>query len=423
MFDTTHTARDAFDWVPRYYRDHLSTGRANLGEMFGGHIEVASSGAWVETADGDRYLNAGGYGVFITGARHPLVLEEVRRQLDTHPVATRMFLEPALARAAAAVDRVSPDGMDRVYFCQSGTEAVEAAIKIARASGRRFLVSMENGYHGKTLGALSITAKDIFQAPFEPLLPGVARVPYGDIVALEAVLATHPDQACVVVEPVQGEAGVIIPPEGYLRDVARACAAHGALFVLDEIQTGLGRLGVWWGADRDGVTPDVLLSGKALGGGVIPVAAAITSRSVLGVLDRDPFLHTSTFSGAPLGMAAVCGALRAIEEEGLVERAAAIGRRLLPAISEIVAQYFGDLALPVRGAGLLIGIEFTEPGLSGDLLLELLENKVIANHSLNSEWVLRLTPPAVMTDLEVQLLLDCFARAAQATARRYCSKG
>jgi putrescine aminotransferase len=396
------------------YRRHLSSGRATLGEMFGGDVEVGSAGAWVRTSTGRELLNCGGYGVFITGARHPRVVEAVREQLDRNPVATRLLLEPQAALAAEALAAVTPPSLSRVHFACGGAEAVEAAIKLARANGKRHLVSMVDGYHGKTLGALSATARPVFQEPFRPLLPDVTHVPFGSADTLAGVLAALPGEACVLVEPVQGEAGVIVPPDGYLRDVAALCRAHGAFLVLDEIQTGLGRLGHWWGADREGVVPDVLLAGKALGGGVVPVSAMVATDAAFAPFDRDPFIHTSTFSGAPLGMAAVRGALAAIEEDDLVARAARLGTLLLAQLREICAGVLGDAVAQVRGVGLLIGIECAVEGLAGELLLELMAAGVIANHSLNSDRVLRLTPPAVLDEREHRFLLDAFERAARA---------
>lgn len=397
------------------YRRHLSSGRASLGELFGGDVEVHAAGAWVRTASGRELLNCGGYGVFITGARHPRVLSEVRAQLDRNPVATRLLLEPQAGLAAEELAAVTPDGLDRVHFACSGTEAVEAALKLARANGRRHVVAMTDGYHGKTLGALSVTGKPLFQKPFRPLLPAVSHVPFGDPLALADELTRHDDgMVCVIVEPVQGEAGVVVPQAGYLRHVAELCAGHQAFFVLDEIQTGLGRLGHWWGADREGVTPDVLLAGKALGGGVLPVSALVATDAAFAPFDRDPFIHTSTFSGYPLGMAAVRGALAAIREDDLVARADRLGRQLYDELGHLLHELFGDRVVELRGVGLLIGIELAVDGLAGELLLELMAAGVIANHSLNSDRVLRLTPPAVLDDREVQFLLDAFERAARA---------
>lgn len=404
---------DAGRTVARY-RKHLSKGRASLGEMFGGDVESSSRGAWVHTAGGRELLNCGGYGVFLTGARHPRVVAEVRKQLDTNPVATRLLLEPQVALAAEALTSTTPAGLDRVHFACGGAEAVEAAIKLARAAGKRRLVSMVNGYHGKTMGALSLTAKPVFQDPFRPLLADVAHVAYGDASALEAELAAAPGECCVIVEPVQGEGGVIIPPAGYLSAVRRLCDTYGALFVLDEIQTGLGRLGRWWGADRDGVTPDILLVGKTLSGGVVPVSAVVASEAAFEPFDRDPFIHTSTFSGTPLAAAAARAVITVLREERLVERADSLGRTLRAELTAIARSVLGERVRDVRGMGLLLGFEFSVNGLAGDLLLELIEAGVIANHSLNSASVLRLTPPAVLDDYEVQFLLDAFERAARA---------
>ena len=404
--------------IDALYRRTMSSGRARLAEMLGGHVEVESSGAWLTTSRGLRIFNAGGYGVLITGARHPIVVAEVERQLHRHPIGTRIFLEPAAARAAELLIGVVPDGLERVHFSGSGAEAVEAAIILARLAGRPHLVSRTGGYHGKTMGALSITAKDAFQNPFRPLLPDVARVEFGDVVALDTELAANPGRACVIVEPVQGEGGVNIPPPGYLRAVQETCARHGALFVLDEIQTGLGRLGSWWGADAAGVRPDILLSGKALGGGVLPVAATIATQRVFSVLDRDPVLHTSTFSGAPIAMAAVSGAIRAITEDDLVARAAALGGPLIAEFGRAMAEHLPQHECEVRGVGLLIGVSFADPALAADLLIALVANGVVANFSLNSDHVVRFTPPAVMSRSDVDFLIERFERAIRLVAER-----
>ncbi|MEU7137875.1 aminotransferase class III-fold pyridoxal phosphate-dependent enzyme [Nocardia sp. NPDC046473] len=406
-----------YQQIARTFRTNLSSGRARLADMFGGYVEVESNGAWITTSDGQRFLNFGGYGVFLAGARHPTVVAEIERQLHTHPISTRMFLEPALARAAEMLTSVTPAGLDRVHFCCSGAEAVEAAIKLARLNGRPFLISMVGGYHGKTMGALSVTARSVFQDPFRPLLPDVAHVPFGDSAALAALLEQHPDEACVIVEPVQAEAGVVLPPPGYLRSVQSLCQEYGALLVLDEVQTGLGRLGSWWGADREDIRPDILLSGKGLGGGVMPVAAAVTTNEIFEILDRDPLLHTSTFSGAPITMAAVCGAIRAIKEDGLVERAAALGELLLHETEKIIGSHLSDRNCQVRGAGLLIAVDIADPGVAGELLMDLVKNNIVANISLNSDYVLRLTPPAVLSDSDVEFFLERFEAAVRATAQ------
>jgi putrescine aminotransferase len=285
---------------------------------------------------------------------------------------------------------------------------VETGLKLARAHGKWRLVSFERGYHGKSFGALSVTAKEVYQRPFRPLLPEVTHLPYGDADALEQTLSAHPGECCVIIEPVQGEGGVIIPPDGYLKQVESLCRQYDGFLILDEVQTGMGRLGEWWGADLAGITPDVLLAGKALGGGVVPVSAALASREIFSPFDKDPYLHTATFSGAPLLMAAVQGAVTALSEERLVTRALELGDRLLPEIERIARNNCGDLIADVRGQGLLIGVEFVEGGLAGEALIELFNHGVIANHSMIGSSVVRFTPPAILTDSQVNLLLESF---------------
>lgn len=399
--------------ILRLYRKHLSKGRATLAELFGSHMEVESTGAWLSTSDGERFLNCGGYGVFLMGARHPAVMAAVTEQLNRHPIATRILLEPTVARAAEAITSVAPEGLDRVHFALSGAEAVETALKLARAHGKRRIIATHNGYHGKTFGALSASGKQVYRSPFQPLLPDVTHVPYGDADALERELAAAPGETCFIVEPVQGEGGVVIPPAGYLTRVAALCRRHGSFLVMDEVQTGMGRLGHWWGADLAGVVPDVLLVGKALGGGVLPVSAALASRAVFAPFDKDPYLHTGTFSGAPVLMAAVQGSVRAIKEDRLTTRAMELGNALLPEIADIARRNCPELVVDVRGEGLLIGVELIEGGLAGELLIELFNHGVVGNHSMNGTSVVRFTPPAVLTDSDVNYLLESFDGATR----------
>ncbi|CAM5425973.1 Aspartate aminotransferase family protein OS=Streptomyces alboniger OX=132473 GN=CP975_22935 PE=3 SV=1 [Streptomyces alboniger] len=411
------SAADTEAEVLGLYRAHLSKGRATLAELFGSHMETASQGAWLTTSDGERFLNAGGYGVFIMGARHPIVMEEIERQLHTHPTATRILLEPTVARAAEALVSVMPQGLDRVHFGLSGAEAVETGLKLARAGGFKRTISMTGGYHGKTLGALSATAKEVYQKPFRPLVPDFHHLPFGDADALEAELAAHPGEVCVILEPVQGEGGVIIPPKGYLKRVEELVREHDGFLILDEIQSGFGRLGEWWGADFEDVRPDVLLAGKALGGGVLPVSAAVATRKAFRPFDKDPYVHTATFSGQPVLMAAVQGAVRAMKEERLVTRATDLGAALLPRISEIAYRNIPELVVDVRGQGLLIGVELIKAGLAGELLIELFNHGVVANHSMNGSSVVRFTPPAVLSDTDVEFLLNSFDLATRDLVR------
>ncbi|MFE1073944.1 aspartate aminotransferase family protein [Streptomyces sp. NPDC058783] len=400
------------------YQKHIGSGRAVLGRVMGGMAEVRSEGVWIHTDDGRRFLDFGGYGVFIMGHRHPAVVEAVHRQIDTHPLAGRVLLEPVAARAAQALAAHTPHGLDYVHFVNSGAEATEAALKLARAHGLTSVITTRSGFHGKTLGALSVTANATYQTPFQPLLPDVTQVAYDDPADLEQALAAQRDRACVIVEPVQGEGGVRIPSPGYLGRVRALCQAYGALLVVDEIQTGMGRLGTWWGVDAEGVRPDVLLVGKGLSGGVVPVAAMVATAEAYAPFSRDPYLHTSTFGASPIACAAALATVRAMEEEDTVARAAALGPRILAAVRDVCAPYQGGLVSEVRGRGLLIGVEFAEEQAVGELMLELISRGVLVNNSLNSTRVLRLTPPAVVEDSALDLFLTTLGAALRSTADR-----
>ncbi len=320
-------ATDAAQTIARY-RAHVSEGMAMLAELMEAHVEVRSEGTRIWDEAGTEYLDCGGYGVFILGHRYPRVVAAVRDQLDRHPMSSRVLLNGELAHAAEQLARVAPDGLEYVFFTNSGAEAAELAIKLARVNGRRRLISTHGGFHGKTNGALSVTGKAMFRDPFQPGLADVSFVAFDDVDALEAELAAG-DRAAVILEPIQAEGGVIIPADGYLQAVRELCDRHGALLILDEVQTGLGRLGSWWGADRAGVVPDILLVGKGLSGGVVPVAAVVATPDAYRTISEDPLLHSSTYAGNPLAMSAASAAITALEEDDIIPRARALGARLL----------------------------------------------------------------------------------------------
>lgn len=401
--------------VSARYERHVGTAIGRLGRLLGDQVEVSSAGSRVVASDGTEFLDAAGYGVFLLGHCHPRVVAAVTEQLHRHPLGTRVLLEATLVEAAEALAAVTPPGLDYVSLVGSGAEATEGALKLARSHGKRRLVSMVNGYHGKTMGALSATGKETYRAPFEPLLPDVAFVPFGDIDSLEAQLDGSGDE-CVLLEPVQAEGGVRVPPPGYLSAVAALCREKSAMLVLDEIQTGLGRLGAWWGADREGVVPDILLAGKTLSGGVVPVAAFIASKPVYETFSRDPFLHTGTFHGAPLAAAAAKATVDVLRAERLVERAEHLGGTLLSELSERLDHAGDGLISEVRGVGLLLGIEFADESAAGEFIMEMVSRRVLVNTSQNAQSVVRLTPPAILTDEEVEWLIAATEASARALA-------
>lgn len=403
--------------VAAAYRRHVNRGLGRLADVMGLPLEVRSTGSIVVDERGDEFLDCGGYGVFILGHCHPRVVDAVGMQLLRHPLATRVLLSPELAEAAEALVSVAPAGLDYVFFTNSGAEATEAALKIARLNGKRRILATDGGFHGKTLGALSVTGRERFRSPFEPLLADVDFVPFGDASAMASALADRGDSTAVLLEPVQAEGGVVVPPRGYLKAVEELCREYGALLLLDEIQTGLGRLGTWWGADRESVVPDVLLVGKGLSGGVVPVGAVVCTPAVFEPLNRDPLLHTSTFGGNPLAAVAARAAIETIRDERAVERAGMLGERLLARLSKLPRT--SETVVAVRGVGLLIGIEFCSEHAAGDCMLELLDRRVIVSHSLNAHAVVRLTPSAFLDETEVMWLLNAVEDAVATVDKRW----
>jgi ornithine--oxo-acid transaminase len=324
---------------------------------------VSARGSYLYDVDGRAYLDLhAGEGFASLGHNHPDVREVLEAVLASDLVDGVQLSYSVLAgMLAEALSERLPPGLDAAFFTSAGAEAVDAAIKFARAAtGRPRLVSCESSFHGVTLGPLSLVGDDFFKEGFGPLLPGCARVPFGDLDALESELRSE-DVAAFIVEPIQGRM-VTVPPPGYLEAAQQLCRRYGTLFVLDEIQTGLGRTGTWFALDRWGLEPDFVLAGKALSGGYMPVAAMITRRGIyqraVGTLERC-YVHQSTFGRNRLSMAAGLATLRVIERDGLVPHAARIGGVLRDGLAELQARH--ALIKDVRGAGLMIGIELGAP--------------------------------------------------------------
>jgi putrescine aminotransferase len=396
------------------YKEFVNPPLARVMKLSGSPVEVRAAGSTIWDHTGKAYLDfAGGYGVFTLGYSHPHVVAAVRDQLDRIALSGKTMFNVLLGRAARRLAQLTPGDLQISFWCNSGTEAIEGAIKLARAAtGRATIVGTEDAFHGKTLGALSVSGRETFQTPFRPLLADSVCVPYGQTDGLESVLR---DAAALVVEPVQGEGGVHVPPPGYLAAVRAACDATGALFIADEVQTGLGRCGYRFACERDGVVPDVMTLAKGLSGGVVPVGAFIARAGVWrSAFGRAPLLHTSTFGGNELACAAALAAMEVLENDGLVEAARVRGEQLLSGAQAIAAQYPAVVS-EARGLGLLVGVELTNEGYGGWIIPEMLKHGVTAAWTLNAQRVIRLEPPLIVTADEVDRALRALA-AGVATA-------
>ena len=353
------------------------------------------AGAEVWDVDGRRYLDLlGGIAVNALGHAHPAVVRAVTEQIGTLGHVSNLYItEPVLTLAETLLDLLGVTESGRVLFCNSGAEANEAAFKIARRTGRPKIVSTHGAFHGRTMGALALTGQPPKREPFEPMPPGVEFVPYGDPAALGS--AVDERTAAVFLEPIQGESGVVVPPAGYLQAAREITAAQGALLVLDEVQTGIGRTGSWFVHQAVGVTPDVVTLAKGLGGG-LPIGACIGVGDAAALLE--PGQHGTTFGGNPVCCAAALAVLRTIASDGLLDHAARLGKE----IAAEVAALHHPLVQSVSEAGLLIGLALNAP-VSAAIAGAAREAGFLVNPAAPER--VRLAPPLVLTEPQAQEFL------------------
>lgn len=375
-------------------------------------VEWRGEGAKVYDIFGKAYIDCiGGFGVFNVGRNHPRVVEKVKEQLERLPLSSRTLFNKHQADLAALLAEVTPGDLQYSFFCNSGAEAVEGALKLARLyTKRKKFISTQGGFHGKTLGALSVSGRDVYKKPFEPLLPDTYQVPFNDIEAMDK--AVDEDTAAVILEPIQGEGGVIIPSPEYLPEVRRICSERGALLILDEVQTGLGRTGKMFACEHYGVVPDIMTLAKALGGGVLPLGAFVSTQEIWSVFEENPLLHSSTFGGNPLACVAGIETLRILREEDIPKQAEEKGKYILGRLSGVQKE-FPELIREVRGMGLLVGIEFFEDDMASLFAMEMAERGVLVVYTLNNRRVIRLEPPLTISFEELNTVLEACYEAFQ----------
>ncbi len=366
-------------------------------------VIAEAEGAWVTDADGRRYLDMlAAYSALNFGHRHPALIAAAQRQLDRVTLVSRAFDHDQFGLFCAELAELA--GMEMVLPMNTGAEAVETAIKTARKWGyevkgvpadEAVIVAFEGNFHGRTTTIVSFSTDPDARASFGPYTPGFRVVPYGDADALAA--AMDPNVVGVLIEPIQGEAGVVVPPPGYLAAVRELCTAHGALMIADEIQSGLGRTGTTFACEHEGVRPDMYLLGKALGGGIVPVSAVVSSRAILGVFQ--PGQHGSTFGGNPLACAVGREVIALLATGEYQERSAKLGAHLHDRLSALPR----DVVHRVRGRGLWAGVEFTS--LPGRVVCErLAAHGVLAKDTHGT--AIRLAPPLMISEPDLDWGLD-----------------
>jgi acetylornithine/LysW-gamma-L-lysine aminotransferase len=355
------------------------------------------SGATLWDINGKRYIDCmGGYGVSVVGHCHPRVVEAIRKQVGKLITCHGSLYNETRVELLERLVKISPRGLDKIYLCNSGAEAIECAIKLARKhTGKTEIIAFTGSYHGKTLGALSATWNPKYREPFEPLVPGFKFVPFGKIDKVEQAISEK--TAAILIEPIQGEGGVHVPPNGFLEALRKLCNEREILLIFDEVQTGLGRTGKMWASEHWGVTPDVMCVAKGIAGG-IPMGATIATADIMSSLKIGD--HTSTFGGNPLACAAASATIDVILEEKLAERAAITGEYFKKQLSQLLEQ--SKIIREVRGLGLMLGMELRFD--VQDILLKAINQGVILLYA--GKTVLRFLPPLVIEKSQIDTVIN-----------------
>ena len=358
---------------------------------------VKGKGLVVTDADGKQYLDfLGGIATNILGHAHPAIVKAVTKQVSTLSHVSNFYVHPHAVELAEKLAAMTGDKSAKVFFCQSGAEANEAALKLSRRTGKVRIVAAQGAFHGRTMGALSLTGQPAKREPFLPLIKGVKHVPFGDIEAMRKAVTKK--TAMVIIEPIMGEAGVIVPPADYLRELRALCDAKGALLVIDAVQTGMGRTGDWFGYEYSGITPDVITLAKGLGGG-LPLGAMIALGKAADLFQ--PGDHGSTFGGNPVTTAAGLAAIKFIETQKILKKVEKQGVYLMQELALIPG------VAEVRGAGLLLGIELEN--LKAADIAKALQNEGVLVNAANSTTI-RLAPALIVTDAQLKKFVSIFKK-------------
>ena len=358
---------------------------------------VKGKGLVVTDADGKQYLDfLGGIATNILGHAHPAIVKAVTKQVSTLSHVSNFYVHPHAVELAEKLAAMTGDKSAKVFFCQSGAEANEAALKLSRRTGKVRIVAAQGAFHGRTMGALSLTGQPAKREPFFPLIKGVKHVPFGDIEAMRKAVTKK--TAMVIIEPIMGEAGVIVSPADYLHELRALCDAKGALLVIDAVQTGMGRTGDWFGYEYSGITPDVITLAKGLGGG-LPLGAMIALGKAADLFQ--PGDHGSTFGGNPVTTAAGLAAIKFIETQKILKKVEKQGVYLMQELAVIPG------VSEVRGAGLLLGIELEN--LKAADIAKALQNEGVLVNAANPTTI-RLAPALIVTDAQLKKFVSIFKK-------------
>jgi putrescine aminotransferase len=381
---------------------------------------VSTDAAFVEWEDsqetfkdtlGKEFIDClGGFGVYTAGHRNPEIVKVVKAQLKRYALHSQELVDPLRGYLAKLVSMCTPGDLKYSFFCNGGAEAIEMALKLARlASGKHYYISTVNGFHGKSLGAVSATGKGIYRKPYLPIIQGVQHVEFGKADAAETAIrnlvAVGESVAAMIVEPIQGEAGIILPPEGYLKELREVCDEYGVFLILDEIQTGMGRTGSFWACEAYDVVPDILVFGKAFGGGIMPITGIIARPHLWTLeLQENPWiLGSPTFGGNPLACAAAIAAIKFTIEKDMPAQIKKKGAYFMAKLEKLQKRH--PILVDVRGRGLLIGLEYPTPEIGWAVSKGLFKRGVMTGGTLNNSKVNRIEPPGIISFKTIDIII------------------
>lgn len=387
-------------------------------------VEWEDEGAIFRDTHGIEFIDClGGFGVYMLGHRNPKIVEIVQSQLQRYALHSQELVEPLRGYLSKLVAMITPGDLQYSFICNGGAEAVEMALKLARlASGKKCFISTVNAFHGKSMGAVSATGKSVYRTPYLPLIPGFQHVKYGDAEAVEEAIynlhAVGETVAAVIVEPIQGEAGIIVPPSDYLPALRDICDKYGVYLIVDEIQTGMGRTGTMWAVEQGDVVPDIMVMGKAFGGGVMPITGIVARPPLWDNMLENPWiLGSPTFGGNPLSCSAAIGAIHYTVEWDVPLMAEKKGSYILDKLANYKEKY--PLLKDVRGKGLLIGLEFPDDEIGYDFAKGLFDQKILVAGTLNNSRVIRIEPPAIISMDQINTVLSCLEITLEELQRKY----
>ena len=375
-------------------------------------IAVRAEGATITDSSGKIYIDCiGGYGLFNIGHNHPKIIQALKKQLDKKELFSKPLITEVQVRLAEKFNEITPASLSCSFVSNSGSEAIDNAIKLARLyKGKKEIITATNSFHGYTFGALSASGILSFKKLFEPLVPGIIHVPFGDIKALEN--AVTPDTAAILLEPIQHEAGVVLPPEDYFHQIRSICDEKDIIFILDEIKTGLGKTGQMFAFEHFGIVPDILALGKSLGGGLMPVGALIATKKFWKKFGLSFPMSASSFAGNSLTSRAALSAIKIIQEESLVDDCRKKGIVLIGALKNCIKKHPG-IFKSINGLGLLIGIETVQPQKTIGLVKEMVRSNVLTTPAFGNPAVLMIEPPLVISFDQIQKVVTSFENACK----------